>query len=182
MLAAASPRPAQPDDLAAISQLHADVFGPGRFARSAYRVREGKGLLSRFCRVVEIKGRLVATLRMTDVTIGRTPDAALLGPIVVDREHQAQGFGRLLILDAIDAARAAQIKLIVLVGDEPYYGRFGFQIIPEGQIVLPGPANPSRLLALELEDGALARYHGVVAAAVGAGSSMSRPSGKTGLA
>lgn len=165
MLAAASTRPACPDDLPAIAQLYADVFGPGRYARSAYRVREGSQLLSRFCRVVDVKGRIVAALRMTDITIGRTPGAALLGPIAVADEFQSQGFGRLLIADAIDATRNSDTCLIILVGDEPYYGRFGFHIIPEGQIVLPGPANPSRLLALELQPDALARYRGVVAAA-----------------
>lgn len=175
MLAPSSTRPARVDDELAISRLHSDVLGPGRFARSAYRVREGTGGLSRFCRVVELNGRLVAALRMTEVTIGRVPGAALLGPIVVTSEHQSQGFGRLLIRDAIEAARRAGLSLVILVGDEPYYGRFGFQIIPEAHIRLPGPANPNRLLALELQVGALARYHGVVAAVTG--GSLSKAAG-----
>ncbi|MBX9682904.1 MAG: N-acetyltransferase [Hyphomicrobium sp.] len=175
MLASTSTRPARADDEPAISRLHSDVLGPGRFARSAYRVREGKGRLSRFCRVVEWNGQLVAALRMTEVTIGGVPGAALLGPIVVSSNHQSQGFGRLLIRDAIDAAREAGLRLVILVGDEPYYGRFGFQIIPEAQIVLPGPANPNRLLALEIEGGALARYRGVVAAV--SGGSLSKAAG-----
>lgn len=159
-------RLALPTDAARISALHAQVFGPGRFARSAYRVREGKGLLSRFCRVAEFGGRLVAALRLTEVTIGGTPGAALLGPLAVDADFIGRGIGSTLIRQALEDLRRAGIKLVVLVGDEPYYGRFGFRALPPGQIVLPGPVNPVRLLAVELEPRALDSYRGSIAAAV----------------
>ena len=76
-----------------------------------------------------------------------------------------QGYGRALVAEALEAARKAKVRLIVLVGDEPYYGRFGFKPVPPGQIMLPGPVNPARLLAAELEAGALADYRGLIAAA-----------------
>ena len=164
-------RPATSQDLTAISALHAHVFGPGRFVRSAYRVREGKGLMSRFCRVAERNGRLVASLRLTDISIGGKPGAALLGPLAVDPDFRGQGFGRKLITEAIDAMKASGVALVILVGDEPFYGRFGFKPVPAGQIVFPGPVAPRRILAGELVNGTLATYRGLItAAASGDGS------------
>lgn len=157
-------RPATSGDLTEISNLHARVFGPGRYARSAYRVREGKGLMTRFCRVAVFQDKIVAALRMTDVTIGKISGAALLGPIGVDPAHHGQGFGRELIAEAIQSARDAGLQLIVLVGDEPYYGRLGFKLVPHGQITFPGPVNPSRILAIELKPGALSQYRGLIVA------------------
>lgn len=158
-------RTALPADLAAISELHARVFGPGRFARTAYRVREGTESVTRFCRVAERGERLLASLRMTDISIGGTSGASLLGPLAVDPEFRGQGYGRQLVAEALSEAKAAGIKLVVLVGDVPYYGRFGFAPVPPEQITFPGPVNPARILAAELADGALANYRGVVTAA-----------------
>jgi predicted N-acetyltransferase YhbS len=159
-----STRPAHDGDAAAISRLHATTLGPGRFARTAYRVREGTRDVSTFCRVAVLGERLIAALRMTDICIGHQPGALMLGPLAVDPEFMGQGFGRKLIAESIELARTEGVKLIILVGDLPYYGRFGFAPVPAGQIQLPGPVNLSRLLALELVPGALARYRGHVAA------------------
>src|SRR6185312_16331323 len=104
-------RKALPADIAEISKLHARIFGPGRFARSAYRVREGKGHLSRFCLVAEIGAELVASLRMTEITIGGTKGAALLGPIVVEPERRGMGLGTKLVTAGLEAARAAGTAL-----------------------------------------------------------------------
>lgn len=156
-------------DIPAISRLHQIVFGPGRFARSAYRVREGKGSHSRFCRLAQLGGRIIAALRLTPVSIGNETGAVLLGPIAVDPEFAGKGFGRQLITEALDDMRASGISLVVLVGDEPYYGRLGFKPVAAGQISFPGPVNPARILACELSEGALARFRGVVAAAGPAG-------------
>ncbi len=157
-------RPAVPDDIASISKLHARVFGPGRFARSAYRVREGKGHISRFCLVACVGDEIVASIRTTEIAIGGTKGALLLGPVAVDDSHRSNGLGRRLIHAALEAARAAGARLIVLVGDEPYYGRFGFRAVPFGQIVFPGPVDPRRILACELEAHALASFRGLVTA------------------
>ncbi|ADJ24196.1 GCN5-related N-acetyltransferase [Hyphomicrobium denitrificans ATCC 51888] len=157
-------RKAVPKDVPEISRLHARVFGPGRFARSAYRVREGKGHLSRYCLVAHLGGQLIASLRMTEITIGGRPGAALLGPVAVDPDHRNIGLGTKLMNEAIEAARVGGTSLVVLVGDDPYYGRFGFKVVPAGQIVFPGPVNPARLLVRELKDGALAEFRGLIVA------------------
>lgn len=157
-------RPLAESDAAAVGALHARVFGPGRFARTAYRVREGTGAVSPFCRGAFLGGRLIAALRMTEVTIGRRGGALLLGPLAVDPDFANKGFGRRLIAETAEAARPAGVRLIVLVGDEPYYGKLGFKRVPPGQIRLPGPVDPARLLALELAPGALDETSGMVAA------------------
>jgi predicted N-acetyltransferase YhbS len=165
MLAKIMTRPATPEDIPLISALHDRAFGPGRFARTAYRVREQMGPgreISDFCRLATADDRIVAAIRMSEITIGGKPGAALLGPIVVAPEHAGQGYGRVLIKEAMDAARTAGIRLVVLVGDEPYYGRFGFKPVAPGAITFPGPVNPIRILAVELADGALAEFHGQI--------------------
>lgn len=157
-------RKALPQDIPEISRLHAHVFGPGRFARSAYRVREGKGHLSRYCLVAHLGGQLVASLRMTEITIGGRPGGALLGPVAVDPDHRGLGLGTKLMKEALAAARSGGTSIVVLVGDVPYYGRFGFNTVPPGQIAFPGPVNPARILACGFEDGAITNYRGVIAA------------------
>jgi predicted N-acetyltransferase YhbS len=157
-------RKALPEDIAGISELHARVFGPGRFVRSAYRVREGKGHLSRFCLVACLGKEIIASIRTTEITIGGVKGAVLLGPVAVDADHRSLGLGSKLITAALEATRAGGAKLIVLVGDHPYYGRFGFKPVPPGQIVFPGPVNPLRILAFELEPEALSGYRGLIVA------------------
>lgn len=158
-------RSALDGDLPAISRLHARTLGPGRFARSAYRVREGTAPVTPYCRVALCGETIIAALRMTKVTIGKMHGALMLGPLAVAPEYAGQGYGRQLVTETLEAARSTGLNLVVLVGDEPYYGRFGFKPVPMGQIALPGPVNPMRLLAAELAPGALARYRGLVEAA-----------------
>jgi predicted N-acetyltransferase YhbS len=159
-------RPALSADAEALSWLSARVFGPGRFVRSAYRIREGTPVVSPYCRVAEVKGQLIAALRMTEVRIGATRGALLLGPLAVDPDFANQGHGRRLIAESLEAARLAGRTLVLLVGDLPYYGRLGFEPIAMGRITLPGPVDPARLLALELEPGSLSRASGRVVADV----------------
>lgn len=157
-------RPARADDLAEIIALHARVFGPGRFVRTAYRIREGTPPISPFCLVARIGSELVAAIRFTPITIGGRGGALLLGPLAVAPDHAGLGYGRRLIADGIEAARRAGVALVLLVGDEPYYGRFGFRRVPRGRIELPGPVDPGRMLAAALRDGAADAYSGPVAA------------------
>jgi predicted N-acetyltransferase YhbS len=158
-----------PEDLPTIESLYDRVFGPGRFTRSAYRVREGApeagNRISPFCRLAEKDGAVVAAIRLTDITIGGTDGALLLGPIVVAPEVSGQGYGRVLIAEALKSARAEGRRLVILIGGMSYYGRFGFQQINPGAIRLPGPVDPARILAVELQAGALNDYHGLVKAA-----------------
>ena len=96
---------------------------------------------------------------MTPIAIGGTP-ALLLGPLIVEPVFRSQGIGEALVKRSLEAAKAAGWKLVILVGDEPYYARMGFQPVPPGRIALPGPVDPARLLYCELEPGALEAAHG----------------------
>jgi predicted N-acetyltransferase YhbS len=152
-----------PTDLPLVSKLHAKVFGPGRFTRTAYRIREGTPRISGFCRAAFEGERMIAAVRFTEISIGGNGGALLLGPLAVDPEYAGKGHGRALIAEALAQAKEAGIKLVVLVGDEPYYGRFGFRPVPPGRITLPGPVDARRLLAAELVPDALQGYRGMVA-------------------
>ena len=152
------------DDVARVTELHGRVFGPGRFARTAYRVREGTPPVTRFCRGAFLGERLIAAVRLTEVTIGGEPGALLLGPLAVDPAFAGEGWGRKLVSECMAEAKQQGLRFVVLVGDESYYGRFGFKPVAPGSITLPGPVDPARLLAAELEPGAGARYRGPVAA------------------
>lgn len=163
MTSALHVRAATPADTAAISALNAEVFGPGRFVRTAYRVRAGLDLVSPYCKVcVTATGALVAAVRLAPIRIGKMDRALMLGPLAVAPGYAGQGYGRQLIAESLDHARRDGIRLVLLVGDEPYYGRLGFTLVPPGQITLPGPVDPGRLLAAELVPGALAEARGLV--------------------
>jgi predicted N-acetyltransferase YhbS len=149
-------------DAPTLSELSAQAFGPGRFARSAYRVREGIPPVRTLCLCGELDGKLIGGIRFTAIRIGETEGAALLGPLVVDPAEKGKGYGRALVEEGLMRARAEGFALVILVGDMPYYARFGFKPVSPGQIVLPGPVDPARLLALELVPGALAGVKGVV--------------------
>ena len=110
---------------------------------------------------------MVAAIRFTEITIGGQAGALLLGPLAVEARYAGLGYGKRLIADGIARARAAGVRLIVLVGDEPYYSRFGFKRAVPGRILLPGPVDPTRLLVAELEPAAAEHYSGVVEAARG---------------
>lgn len=153
-----------PEDLPQVSALHSRVFGPGRFARTAYRIREGTPLVSPYCRKALIEEQLVGAIRYTAVRIGGEPGALLLGPLAVEPILAGKGYGRRLIAGSLAAAEADSICLVVLVGDLPYYGRFGFVRIPPGDIRLPGPVDPDRVLGLELAPRALSRLAGLITA------------------
>jgi predicted N-acetyltransferase YhbS len=156
-------RPVHAEDGAAISELHARTMGPGRFSRTAYRVREASGAdFSPFCRVSVLDGRLIAAVRLTPVRIGGKDGALLLGPLAVVPDLANRGYGRALAAAAMDDARAAGIVLVVLVGDEPYYGRDGFQRVPNSRAVMPGPVDPERLLVAELAPGAFDGVSGLI--------------------
>jgi predicted N-acetyltransferase YhbS len=152
-----------PVDSAAIERLHERAFGPGRFARTAFRLREGVPPDPALSFAAHVGTFLVGSIKVTPVLAGGHP-ALMLGPLTVDPAFEGRGIGAALMNRSIEAARAAGHDLIVLIGDAPYYARFGFRPIPREQLVLPGPANPERFLALELVAGVLAQRRGPVAA------------------
>lgn len=149
-------------DAPILSALSAQAFGPGRFARSAYRVREGVPPIKALCLCGQLDGKLVGGIRFTAIRVGEQDGGALLGPLVVDPAEKGKGYGRALVEEGLTRARVEGFALVILVGDMSYYARFGFKPVPPGQIVLPGPVDPERLLALELIPGALEGANGLV--------------------
>jgi predicted N-acetyltransferase YhbS len=149
-------------DAQILSELSAHAFGPGRFTRSAYRVREGVPPVKGLSLCGQVNGKVVGGIRFTAIRIGEMESAALLGPLVVDPAEKGNGYGKALVEEGLTRARAKGFSLVLLVGDMPYYARFGFQPVPPGRIVLPGPVDPARLLALELTPGALGGARGMV--------------------
>ena len=156
-------RTTEPADLPAIVALQSRAFSPGRFARTAYRVREGTPDLSPFCRVAYKGERLIAALRLTEINVGGRVGALFLGPLAVDPDEAGRGYARRLVSEALEAARHAGIEIVILVGDMGYYGRLGFAPVALGQITLPGPVDLARILAAELAPGARAMFRGQVA-------------------
>jgi predicted N-acetyltransferase YhbS len=153
--------PETPSDALAVERLNERTFGPGRYARSAYRIREGRGHLLELSFVARIGTLMVGSIRLTPVCIGDTP-ALLLGPLTVEPPFRSRGVGAALMARALKDAKAKGYKLVVLVGDEPYYGRSGFKRVPKGQVKMPGPVNPARLLVNELVPGAFDGVTGLV--------------------
>jgi predicted N-acetyltransferase YhbS len=164
--AAAFPsRAVRAEDLPAIEALHDAVFGPGPLTRTAYRIREGQPRFTPYCRVLFDSMVLVAAIRFTAIHIGGMDGALMLGPLGVASTHANQGHGRRLLVEGMAAARAASIHAVLLVGDQPYYARFGFNRVPPGHIEMPGPVDPARLLLAELVPGTAPHYSGRVSAA-----------------
>jgi predicted N-acetyltransferase YhbS len=153
--------PETADDALAIERLHERTFGPGRYARSAYRIREGRGHVFELSFTARIGSLLVGSVRLTPICIGETP-ALLLGPLTVEPPFRERGVGTALIERALKDAKAAGHAMVVLVGDEPFYGKLGFKRIPKGQVKMPGPVDPARLLVAELKAGAFEGVSGLV--------------------
>ena len=132
------------DHLAAIEAIHETVFGPGRFARTAFRVREGISPDPNFCFVAIENKALVGSVRLTKVAIGQE-EAYLLGPLCVADPKQGGGIGKALVQKACEAVHEKHILPVILVGDAPYYAPLGFDRAPNS-IKMPGPVDYARLL------------------------------------
>lgn len=144
-----------------IQSLHEEAFGPGRFARAAFRLREQgphDPALSFVALAEDNHERMLGSVRQTWVTTGRgQPKGLLLGPLAVLPEMKNQGIGRALVNQCTDAAAKAGAAYVLLVGDAPYYGALNFLPVPRGSVSMPGPVDPARLLmhplgAAELPD------------------------------
>ena len=153
--------PETPDDADAIERLNERVFGPGRFAKTAYRLREEAPADLSLSFVARVGTLLVGANRMTPILIGDTP-ALLLGPLIVEPVFRSQGIGEALVARSLEAARQAGAGLAILVGDEPYYGRMGFKRTPPGRVQMPGPVDPARVLYCEIASGAFEGVGGPV--------------------
>jgi predicted N-acetyltransferase YhbS len=147
----------------AIERLHDRTFGPGRYAKTAYRLREEVPHSLDLSFTARIGTLLVGSVRLSPVRIGETK-ALLLGPLTVEPPFRERGVGQTLISRALEEARGKGHRLVILVGDEPYYGKCGFRRIPAGRVIMPGPVDPARVLVAELADGAFEGVSGPVRA------------------
>ena len=153
--------PETPDDAVAIERLHERTFGPGRFAKTAYRLREQAAHRAELSFTARTGTLLVGSVRLTPIRIGETK-ALLLGPLTVEPAFRERGVGQALIERALKEASANGHRLVILVGDEPYYGKSGFKPIPASRVTMPGPVDPARLLVAELVEGAASGISGVI--------------------
>jgi len=153
--------PETPKDAQAIERLHERTFGPGRFALSAYRLREHVDHLLELSFTARIGTLLVGSVRQLPVCIGNTR-ALLLGPLTVEPPFRGRGIGRALLDRALKDAKEKGHRLVLLVGDEPYYSRVGFKPVAKGRVTMPGPVDASRVLVFELVDGAFEGVSGAV--------------------
>ncbi|MFN3954419.1 MAG: GNAT family N-acetyltransferase [Pararhodobacter sp.] len=143
-----------------VEALYDLCFAPGREALSSYRLREGVSPIAALCLWLRDEtGALVAAIRYWPVLVAGAP-ALLLGPVAVHPTRQGEGLAGILIRESLQRAAIEGWARIMLVGDAPYYGRFGFVRL-EG-VEMPPPTNPERVLGLELVDGAWAGIRGAV--------------------
>jgi predicted N-acetyltransferase YhbS len=162
----------QPDDFVARDALLDRAMGPGRKRKSSEKLRRGRRPAEGLAFVARgADGRIVGTVRLWDVAFERSTGAApqgrplLLGPLAVEPGLKGGGVGSALMRHAIAEAARLGHGAILLVGDAPYYARFGFSAAKTGRLSMPGPYERHRFLALELADGALDGANGVLKAA-----------------
>ncbi len=149
-----------PEDWWEVEALFDLCFAPGREALSSYRLRDGVSPVPELCLVArDEEGILAGAIRFWPVRVGAAR-ALLLGPVAVHPTHQGEGLGGWLILEGLDRAARQGWARALLVGDAPYYGRFGFTRLAD--VALPPPTNPERVLGLPIVPGAWAGIAGEV--------------------
>ena len=140
-----------PEHAAAVEALYDDVFGPGRFAKTAERLREGNTKIADASLVAIDSEGLTGVVRVWPVTVGETGRAAFLGPIAVAERRRGNGVAFKLRERAIGVCREQGYAAVILVGDLDYYDRFGFKSA-EGRFQLPGPVDQKRVLIRDLSE------------------------------
>src|ERR1700729_3282087 len=149
-------------DVVAREALLDACFGENRSLRTCQRLRDGRAPAEGLAFSVMAEGRLVGTLRLWHVSAGGIP-ALMLGPLAVEASSRKLGVGTALMDHALAAAAARGHRAVILLGDAPYYARFGFSADKTGELSLPGPFERDRLLGLELSEGALDSAWGMIA-------------------
>lgn len=145
-------RPETGEDWWEVEALYDLCFAPGREALSSYRLRDDIPPVSGLSLVARDEARILAgAIRFWPVRVGEAP-ALLLGPVAVHPTHQGEGLGGVLIRDGLAAAGTSGWERVLLVGDQPYYSRFGFE--PLTGVVMPPPTNPERVLGQAIRAGA----------------------------
>ncbi len=150
-------------DVVAREALLDACFGANRHMRTCQRLRDGRAPAEGLALSVVRKGNLVGTVRLWHVSVGGAP-ALVLGPLAVDPSCRQLGVGAALMDHALAAAKALGHGAVILLGDAPYYARFGFTGLKTSELSLPGPFERDRLLGLELRDGALDGAWGMIVA------------------
>jgi predicted N-acetyltransferase YhbS len=143
--------PEGPEDRWEVEALYDLCFAPGREALSSYRLRDGVAPVADLCLVAREAGIIAGAIRYWPVRVGGA-EALLLGPVAVHPTHQGEGLGAWLIRESVERARALGWARVMLVGDAPYYARFGFERL--AGVEMPPPTNPARVLGLALVPGA----------------------------
>jgi predicted N-acetyltransferase YhbS len=151
--------PERPEDAPKVEQLVLRAFGPGRFAKAAERLREGREPLTGLSFVAWEGARAVGCARQWQVCVGETP-AIFFGPIAVDPAWRSNGLGAAITERCCAAAAAAGHELVVLVGDMPFFGPLGFA--PAPGVRMPGPVDQRRVLVRALQPGAEVDLQGLV--------------------
>jgi predicted N-acetyltransferase YhbS len=153
-----------PADSAEVELLFDLAFAPGRTALSSYRLRDGVDPVAELSLLArDDYDALAGAIRYWPVRVGRARTAALLlGPVAVHPTRQGEGLGALLIAESLGRAAELGWTRVILVGDEPYYRRFGFTRAAAAKLDYPPPTNPDRLLARALAPGALDDVEGLV--------------------
>ena len=151
-------------DVEAREDLLDRVWGPSRFEKTAERLREGRSPAAGLSLVAEQDRKLVGTVRLWHVCAGPGRPALLLGPLAVDQRSRGRGIGAALMRRTMAAAQRRGHSAVLLVGDAPYYERFGFSADKMGALWLPGPCERHRLLGCELVPGALDGARGLIGA------------------
>jgi predicted N-acetyltransferase YhbS len=147
-----------------VDELQALAFGPGRFARTAFRVRERFPIDKSLSLIAELDGLPVASVWMTPISVGGI-DGYLLGPLATDPAYRGRGAGKLLVREVSKMALdRGQGSFVLLVGDEPYYGPLGFAPTTHGAIQFPGPVDPKRVLLHSADPTLALRLNGPIAA------------------
>ena len=149
-------------DAAAREALLDACFGDNRHMRTCQRLRDGRAPAEGLSLSAVAQGRLVGTVRLWHVSAGGIP-ALMLGPLAVEASSRQLGVGAALMDHALAAAKARGHRAVILLGDAPYYIRFGFSAARSGQLALPGAFERDRLLGLELSEGALDGAWGMIA-------------------
>lgn len=156
--------PERPGDAALCEGLIARAFGPGRYAKAAERLREGRAPSLELSFVAWAQDEAIGCVRLWPIAVGET-EALLLGPFAVEEKWRSAGVGAGLIRRACEAATAAGHRLVLLVGDEAYFAPLGFTAAPARSVRLPGPVDQRRVLVRPLVPGAAEGLAGPVRAA-----------------
>jgi predicted N-acetyltransferase YhbS len=150
------------EDAGWINALHDACFGPTRFGRAAFRIRDRYGVEPKLCLVAELEGEPVANVKMAPISIAGL-NGYLLGPLATDPNRRKLGAGKLLVNEVCKRAfKKRGCSFVLLVGDPPYYGPLGFEPTSRDAISFPAPVDAHRVLVRVKDKGMVNRLKGSI--------------------